>query len=312
MKKLFKKIFCCALTACLLLSFSVGVFAFSAPERTVTKDGVNYILGDDDEHYEVLGVAFDLSTVKIASTVGGIPVTVIRESAFQNNEYINKVTMPSSIRIIGKSAFESCQNLTEVTLSKNIKSLPFRCFYDCGMLSEITLPSGLESIDDYCFDGCTMLGKLKIPASVKEIGHDAFLHCEQLTLDVSENDYAANYAKKENLNTDFKNSSAYFFLIVGLCVAAAAVVFFLISIPMKRHIKKHPTHDPVIYIDKFFSAIGKFFSFIYEKVKSGVIFAVSKIISFFEALGKRIKEKRAAKGSSSEEKTNAENDKSAS
>jgi hypothetical protein len=35
---------------------------------------------------------------------------------------------------------------------------------------------------------------LKIPASVTNIGYDAFVHCENIYLDVSANEYAAAYA----------------------------------------------------------------------------------------------------------------------
>lgn len=268
-----------ALIAVLLVisAMAVSSFAVTNIAGNTVKDGVSYKLSDNGEYYTVVGPADVLPSLTVASSIDGIPVTEIAESAFQNNEYLNDITIPSSVKTIGKAAFRNCKNLVKVTLPPSVTVLPVECFYECRVLKEINLPSKLEVISDDCFNTCTMLKNLKIPASVTEIGHDAFLNCESLLLDVSKNGYAAEYAERENINTDFMSTTEFFLIIVGGAAVFGLILFILLSKVAKKYFEKHPSHNPAIYIGRFFSYIGKGISFVFGKLEAFFKFIFSKI-----------------------------------
>lgn len=282
MKRLYRFMYAGFITALCIILLCVTSFAATTISGNESRSGVAYRLNDDNTSYEVVGYSEHQSVITILAEIDGIPVTSIKNDAFHNNEYINTISIPSTVKQIGEAAFRDCKNLTKVTFEGSIESLPKECFYGCKMLYSVNLPNGLLTIGDDCFKNCTMLGSVKIPSTVTEIGHDAFLNCERLLLDVTENEYAAEYAKNENLNTDFKNSTAYFLIIVAASVIVGTIVFIILSKLMNKHIKKHPTHNPSIYIHKFFSYIGKFFALICLGIKNVVKFSISKIIFLFK------------------------------
>ena len=83
--------------------------------------------------------------VRIPETLGGKPVTGIRNDAFYGNRTITAVTIPASVTAIGDSAF-----------------------WACSYLEKITLPEGLTEIGESAF-GATKITRLDIPASVTSV-----------------------------------------------------------------------------------------------------------------------------------------------
>ena len=67
---------------------------------------------------------------------------------------VEKVILPSSLKVIGKNAFRGCVCLTEITLH-----------------------NGIEEIGEYAFDNCIKLKAISIPGTVKKIADNAFIHC---------------------------------------------------------------------------------------------------------------------------------------
>src|SRR5512147_787780 len=54
--------------------------------------------------------------VTVPSTINGLPVTTVGESAFQGRTDLISLTLPDSIASLAVYAFESCRNLTSVTI----------------------------------------------------------------------------------------------------------------------------------------------------------------------------------------------------
>ena len=251
----------------LLISLLAVVFLTCFTPVSAARSGVTYKVSDDGTYIIITGYGEQFPTLNIESEIDGLPVKEIAESAFQNNKYIFNVTIPDTVEKIGESAFRNCSNLLSVTLPTTLKELPFDCFRDCAVLSEIILPQTLEAIDDFCFQGCTKLGELKIPTSVTKIGYDVFMYCESILLDVSENEYAAEYAQRFNVNTDFKGTSLYFFMMMGIGLVCATIAFIPIYFILKKLFQKWPALNPFTYIGKFFALIGKLFNKIGELIK---------------------------------------------
>ena len=248
----------------LLTVFSVCVFSVNAASAD---SGIEYRISDDGTYVIVTGTTEEFPSIKIEAAIGGLPVKEIAPSAFQNNYSLYSIEIPDSVTVIGEAAFRNCRSLVSVKLPAGLTELPMDAFRDCFVLDGIVLPETLENIGDFCFQGCRKLSKLRVPASVKTIGHDVFMECESILLDVKNNSYAAEYAEKNNVNTDFKATGTYFFLMMGGATVALFAVVLLVSFLLKKYFKKHPTHNPVIYIKKGFSAIKRGISKLFKRKK---------------------------------------------
>lgn len=230
-----KKIRFLAVILILLTVFAVCTFSVNAASAD---SGIEYRKSDDGTYIIVTGTTEDFPSIKIESVIEGLPVKEIAPSAFQNNYSLYSIEIPDSVETIGEAAFRNCRSLVSVKLPSGLKELQMDTFRDCFVLDGIVLPETLESIGDFCFQGCKKLGKLTVPASVKAIGYDAFMECESIHLDVKDNAYAADYAAKNNINTDFKGTGAYFFLMMGAATAALFAVVLGISFAVKKAIRK--------------------------------------------------------------------------
>ncbi len=255
-----KKIRFLAVIIIMLTVLSACVLSVNAASAD---SGIEYRISDDGTYVIVTGTTEQFPSIKIEAEIGGLPVKEIAPSAFQNNYSLYSIEIPDSVTVIGEAAFRNCRSLISVKLPSTLKELPMDTFRDCFVLDGVVLPETLEAIDDFCFQGCRKLGKLTVPASVKTIGHDVFMECESILLDVKNNPYAAEYAEKNNVNTDFKGTGSYFFLMMLFGTAVLFAVVLLISVLLKKHFKKNPAHNLAIYIKKGFSAvkngIGKIF-----------------------------------------------------
>jgi hypothetical protein len=87
----------------------------------------------------------------------GVPVTTIREKAFESNKTIEMVMIPESITTIESYAFRYC-----------------------SAIKSIKLPSKLERIATETFNGCTSLKSVVIGKNVKKISREAFNLCSNL------------------------------------------------------------------------------------------------------------------------------------
>ena len=251
----------------ILISVLTVLFISCLTPVSAARSGVKYKVSEDGTYIIITGYDEQFPTLEIESELDGLPVKEIAETAFQNNRYVYSVVIPDTVEKIGEAAFRNCQNLITVKLPAGLKELPMDCFRDCAVLDGVILPEILEKIDDFCFQGCTKLSDLKIPASVTQLGYDVFMYCESIRLDVSENDYAAEYAQQFNVNTDFDGTSSYFFLMMGIGVVCAVIAFVVLYFIFKKCFANYPALNPFMYIGKFFSLIGKLINNLIDLIK---------------------------------------------
>lgn len=62
----------------------------------------------------------------------GVEVTSIADNAFKNNEDINSVFLPASIKMIGNSTFEGCGNFSTISIHKNLEKIGNYAFESCS------------------------------------------------------------------------------------------------------------------------------------------------------------------------------------
>ena len=114
--------------------------------------------------------------VRIPPTYNGDAVVAIGDSAFENDQSIAFLAIPSSVTEIGARAFRYCHNLQTVELTKGLGSIGQYAFADTTKLKEIEFPGSLGFIGDEAFSGAG-LEQIVLPDSVTYVGQGAFANC---------------------------------------------------------------------------------------------------------------------------------------
>ena len=105
-----------------------------------------------------------LETVTLPSTI-----TEIKNHTFYNCTRLTSIEVPAGVTYIGKSAFCYCNALTEVTLPAYLTELALYAFYNCKALAEVQLPDSITIIGWQCFADCTNLTTINLPLSWTEV-----------------------------------------------------------------------------------------------------------------------------------------------
>ena len=81
------------------------------------------------------------------------PVTSIGYRAFQYDEKIKSVTIPSTVREIEGGSFYNCTGLEKVVIPSSVKSIGNNAFYGCRSLKSVSIPAAVKKIGDRAFTG---------------------------------------------------------------------------------------------------------------------------------------------------------------
>ena len=128
---------------------------------------------------ETSSKAFDSSALSWFSAVEIMKgETEIAAQSFKNHIYIEKLTIPASVKSIGFEAFNGCEKLEEVSFDggSKLKSIGTAAFYGCKKLHTVNLPNSLDSIGSHAFE-CCPLENVTVPPTVKKAGQAAFYGC---------------------------------------------------------------------------------------------------------------------------------------
>lgn len=130
-------------------------------------DGVRYSLQRDGFH--VVGYRGKKEKLDLPERRLGISVIQVDAGAFQGNEELAAVTIPSAINRIEAFSFNDCEKLTEVTLNEGVEGLEAHAFGNCGSMQMVLVPDSLVSIDSTTFEGSSerlvLAGDLNSPAA---------------------------------------------------------------------------------------------------------------------------------------------------
>lgn len=124
----------------------------------------------------------------------------IDSSVFENNDRIEKIKLPNSLKKIGTSTFKDCINLRDINLENIIEmslssfentkiekviinNIPFiggQAFKNCEKLKEVVINDGVKIIGAEAFKNCMNLEKIILPSTLEEIGEEAFANCDNI------------------------------------------------------------------------------------------------------------------------------------
>jgi hypothetical protein len=93
----------------------------------------------------------------------------IMESTFSHCEFLEQVTVPSSVKSIRSDAFSSCTNLRHVDLSHGLECIEYDAFTECKNLERICIPISVKSIDDGAFTSCPELDVINFSTGVEGV-----------------------------------------------------------------------------------------------------------------------------------------------
>ena len=112
--------------------------------------------------------------------IDGYPITKLEYGSFTDNEVIEKVILPSGLKVIGSYSFKNAKSLKEIFLPDNVTLIGSYAFSGSKSLTKIHLSDNLTSIGKFAFSECESLESIEIPERVKEIPYGAFYNAKSL------------------------------------------------------------------------------------------------------------------------------------
>ena len=153
-----------------------------------------FTLNGTGDGYIIESNGFKGSVLTLPSEYEGKPVVETAYWAFRNNNSIQKLIIPDSIKVIGKESFSACYGLTEVVMGNGVEKISDGAFDGCDILSKINFSSSLKEIGNSAFSGCKFTD-ITLPNSVKKIGGSCFSGNQSLSsIDLAQVEEIGGYA----------------------------------------------------------------------------------------------------------------------
>ena len=166
---------------------------------TLTNDGTlsfsgNGELEDNSEEGDYEYSAWDNYGSQIKKLVIGSGITAVRSWAFGGCEYLEEISLPSTLKTIYEDTFGNGENLKSFSVAADSKYFSVDqgvALYDTANaallrlapqsgLKSYSVKNGTKRIADGAFRFCSALQSLQIPDSVTTIGYDAIQECYAL------------------------------------------------------------------------------------------------------------------------------------
>ena len=140
--------------------------SMSTTQEPVTEPEENITLADIIPWYEYIP--------QIKSVVVGEGVTTIGSAAFVGAIYLEKVSLPSTMKTIGTAAFWCCFKLKSVDIPEGVTDIGTYAFAYCMSAENVSFPSTLKSIGEAAFFPFCKIKDIDLPEGVEVIGDHAF------------------------------------------------------------------------------------------------------------------------------------------
>lgn len=154
-----------------IASFNFGlvphVFAATVPDSCFVFDsGTGTIT-----NYDPSSDPACLKDVTIPSTIGGVEVTVLGNSAMSNKS-IQSIELPDTLTTLGVYALGGNQ-LTSVIIPNSVTAIQAAAFYSNSQLSHVDFGNSVQTIDGSAFSG-DPLSTVILPDSITNLSSGAF------------------------------------------------------------------------------------------------------------------------------------------
>ena len=120
--------------------------------------------------YEYIGRS---AVVIVPAEIGGVPVTAVKDYAFDEARYIYHLELPDSITDIPYGLFRRISSLTRLKLPANTVSIGEKALMFCS-LDELRIPASVTYIDQSCFDSAKIDTLIFEGVTLPDFGDSAF------------------------------------------------------------------------------------------------------------------------------------------
>lgn len=132
----------------------------------------------EDGSAKITGYSGSATELVIPDTINEYIISQLGEKCFMENETLESVSVPATVKIIGDSAFKKCKNLKTVILTEGLQEIGEDAFYKAG-LTNFSFPStvkkvGLRAISE------TQITSIHVPNTVSTWERSAFYGNRQL------------------------------------------------------------------------------------------------------------------------------------
>lgn len=111
-----------------------------------------------------------------------------------NNELIEELVIPGTVKEIKENAFHNCFSITKVTILDGVTTVGYGAFYNCINLTTVEIPSSVTSWNGYAFLGCEKLETVYYNGTLEQLCNidftgsglssgDLYINGEQVTGD---------------------------------------------------------------------------------------------------------------------------------
>lgn len=100
-------------------------------------------------------------------------IRTLGDYCFEGCDFTGSVSIPEGVQSIGEGAFAWNTHLERLVLPSSVKVINKDAFLFCYKLGEVEIPEGVQYIDDRAFIGCP-IKDLQFPESIEFIGRASF------------------------------------------------------------------------------------------------------------------------------------------
>lgn len=148
----------------MVLIFAFGTTLFfvlpgsgSQHVRGTSSEDMPWFMVDDGILYFRKSYYSGSGELVIPESVGGITVTAISDSCFENCSGLTSVVLPASVQAIGENAFRGCTSLRGIEIPESVVLIGEGAFAGCTSLEALCIYDSIQSIGAGAFTGCTKL-----------------------------------------------------------------------------------------------------------------------------------------------------------
>lgn len=169
MKKIMKKYLTGSKALIVLWAvISMIIIAPSCVKAQVTGDYYYDVL--EDGGISVYSYKGTETVLRIPETIDGYTVTVVGSNILLENDTVEEVVIPDTVKIIKPQAFWNKSGIKKIELGNSVEEIGYQAFFGCDSLESINIPDTCKSIGSAAFFRCSSLGEIHIPASVEKLG----------------------------------------------------------------------------------------------------------------------------------------------
>lgn len=130
----------------------------------------------------------DVSSIMVPSHYMDYKITGIKSYAFENNQNLESISLPTTIRVIDNYAFRNCRSLKYMTIPESVTVLGEGFCNGCSSLEKAYVNTAVSKLPAFSFAGCSSLDYVRLNPGISAIGQSAFSGCSSLqSIDLPEN-----------------------------------------------------------------------------------------------------------------------------